>query len=237
MASFVWNRDPEEAYSNPYEYAAQDQFVHEARKIISRLGKALEKHNMQFGRDECSLRKAAWMLHNDSINALREALSLLKRNKHELVGRIFRDVWESYQLVEYFLLCSSQSQRDLKKWFDNEVITHGKIREQLEKDGKKVEAQHRRQKHRELSKFTHRTYRALAKSYSLGADNKLVYEHYEKYSIAVHTISAYYAILGELIFNVLNSMRKSKFVSDIEIKKILKQSMEKKNAPRKFAQQ
>ncbi len=79
MASFVWNRDPEEAYSNPYEYAAQDQFVREARKIISRLGKALEKHNMQFGRDECSLQKAAWMLHNDSINALREALSLLKK--------------------------------------------------------------------------------------------------------------------------------------------------------------
>ena len=63
----------------------------------------------------------------------------------------------------------------------------------------------------------------------------MVYEHYEKYSVAVHTISAYYAILGELIFEVLSWMKKSKFISEIETKGILKQSMEKKNAPRKFA--
>jgi hypothetical protein len=235
MASFVWNRDPEEAYSNPYEYGAQEQFVREAKKILSRLCKVLGKHNLHFNRDACSLQKATWMLHNDTINALREALSLLEKKKHELVGRIFRDVWESCQLVEYFLSSSPQSQGDLKKWFDNEVISHKSIRERLEKSGRKAEAEEKRQRQRELSKFTHRTYRALLKGYSLGGDDKMVYDGCTKYSVAPHTLSAYYAILGDLIFQTLGSMKKSKFISKEEAKKILRQSLEKTTVPRKFA--
>ena len=195
MASFVWNREFEEAYSNSYEYGAQEQFVREAKKILSRLCKVVGKYNMQFSCDEHSLQKATWMLHNDTINALREALSLLEKKKHELVGRMFRDVWESCQLVEYFLSGSSQSQSDLKKWFDNEVISHKTIRERLEKSGRKSEAEEKRQRQRELSKFTHRTYRSLLKGYSRGGDNKMVYDGFTKYSVATHTLSAYYAIL------------------------------------------
>lgn len=137
MASFVWNRDFEEAYSNPYEYLAQEQFVREAKKILSRLSKNLMRYNLHFSAKETSMEKALWMIHNDAVDALREALALLGKEKHKLVGRIFRDVWESSDLVEYFLLNSHQSQRDLKKWFDNEVISHKTIRERLEKRGKR----------------------------------------------------------------------------------------------------
>ena len=235
MASFVWNRDFEEAYRNPYEYAAQDQFVREAKKILSRLCKVLKKYNLHFCREDCSLQKAAWMLHNDSISALREAIALLAKGRHEFVGRIFRDVWESCQLVEYFLSGSPQSQRDLKKWFENEVITHGTIRDQLKKAGKNVEAEQRKQRHREFSKFTHRTYRALLKSYSLGKSDMMVYNNYLKYPTAPHTISAFYAISGEMIFKALRSMKMSKFISENEAKKILRESLEKVTAPRKFS--
>jgi hypothetical protein len=235
MASFVWNRDFDEACRNPYEYAAQDQFVREARKILSRLCKVLEKYNLHFHRDDCSLLKATWMLHNDSVSALREALSLLKKEKHELAGRIFRDVWESCQLVEHFLSGTLQSEHDLKEWFNNKVILHGKIRDQLKKAGRKAEAEQRGQRYYELSKFTHRSYRALSKSYSLGKDGLIVCNNYMKFPTAPHTISLYYAILGEMIFEVLRSMKASKFISEKQAKEILKSSMEKKSASRKFA--
>jgi hypothetical protein len=235
MASFVWNRDFDEAYRNPYEDAAQDQFVREARKILSRLCKILEKHNLRFHRHDCSLSKAIWMLHNDSVSALCETLPLLKKGKHELVGRIFRDVWESCQLVEYFLSGSLQSEQDLKKWFNNEVVLHRKIRDQLKKVGRKAEADQRGQRYYELSKFTHRSYRALLKSYSLGRDDMIVCDNYLKFSTAVHTVSLYYTIVGDMIFETLRSMKTSKFISGRQAKEILKCSMEKKAAPQKLA--
>jgi hypothetical protein len=235
MASIIWNRDPEEAYSNPYEYAAQEQFAREAKKILTRLSKGLGKYNLYFTAKETSVRKAAWILHNDAIDALREALALLKKENHKLVGRIFRDVWESSQLVEYFLSATSKSKSDLKKWFGDEIIVHGKIREQLEKSGRKVEVEQRRQRHRELSKFTHRSYRALQKGYSLGVDDKMVYDGYTKWSVLPHTVSFYYAILAALIIQNSESIKNSGLVSATEIENIWKQSLEKTTIPRKFA--
>jgi hypothetical protein len=124
---------------------------------------------------------------------------VLKKEKHKLVGRIFRDVWESSQLVEYILSATPKSQDNLKKWFSNEIIDHGKIREQVERSRRKADAEQRRQRHRELSKFTHRSYRALLKSYSRGVDDKMVYDGYTKWSVLPHSILAYYAILASLI--------------------------------------
>jgi hypothetical protein len=112
----------------------------------------------------------------DAIEALQEALALLKKKKHSLVGRVFRDVCESSEMVEYFLSGNLQSQNDLKKWFDNEIISHEKIRKHLKRNGRKAEAEERRQRQRELSKFTHRTYRAMLKGYSRGGDDKMVYD-------------------------------------------------------------
>jgi hypothetical protein len=79
MASFVWHRDPEEAYLNPYEYSAQEQFDREAKKVLMRLSKSLGKYDLHFTAKAVSVKKAAWMLHNDAIDALREALVLLER--------------------------------------------------------------------------------------------------------------------------------------------------------------
>lgn len=35
MPSFVWDRDTEEAWSEPYEYGGQEQFHREAYKVLS----------------------------------------------------------------------------------------------------------------------------------------------------------------------------------------------------------
>ena len=124
--------------------------------------------------------------------------------------------------------------RDLKKWFGDEIIVHAKIREQLEKSGRKAEVERRRRRHRELSKFTHRSYRALLKGYSLGVDDKMVYDGYTKWAVLPHTVSAYYAILAALIIQNSESIQNSGLVSVAEIEKIWKQSLEKTTVPRKF---
>lgn len=235
MASFVWHRNPEEAYSNSYEYAAQEQFAREAKGILTRLGKNLAKYNLHFTAKEASIQKAVWMLHNDAIDALQEALGLLNRKNHKLVGRIFRDVWESSQLVEYFLSATPKSQKDLKKWFEDEIILHREIREQLKKSGRKAEVEQRRQRHRELSKFTHRSYRALQKGYSLGAADKMVYDGYTKWSVLPHTVSSYYAILAALIIQNSETIKNSGLISATEIEKIWKHSLEKTTVSRKCA--
>ena len=37
MPSIVWGRDPQEAFEEPYEYCAQEQFVGEADALLRRL--------------------------------------------------------------------------------------------------------------------------------------------------------------------------------------------------------
>jgi hypothetical protein len=103
MPSFVWNRDFDEAYANPYEYATQKQFVREAEAILTEVRKGLQQFDFHFTVSDVSVKKAIWIIYNDAIDALSEALNLLKKKRHKLVGRIFRDVWEAAQLADYFL--------------------------------------------------------------------------------------------------------------------------------------
>lgn len=150
MPSFVWNRDFDEAYANPYEYEAQRQFVREAKAILTGIQKGLQKFDFHFTKNDVSVSKAAWMLHNDAIDALAEAVDLLEQEKHKLVGRIFRDVWEAAQLVEYFLSGTPQSKGDLNKWYQNEIISHSDVREALKHSGKQKETDQVRQQHSSL---------------------------------------------------------------------------------------
>lgn len=235
MPSFVWNRDFDEAYANPYEYEAQRQFVREAKAILTGIQKGLQKFDFHFTKNDVGVSKAAWMLHNDAIDALADALELLEQQKHRLVGRIFRDVWETAQLVDYFLSGTPQSQRDLKKWFKNEIISHKLIREALERSGKQTEKERVRQQHVEFSQWTHRSYRALSKAYSLGDSDRMVYDGYGNDSVLPHTISLYYAILGMLIFQNVASIGRSQIIPKTEIRKIMRAGMEKETAKRKFA--
>lgn len=235
MPSFVWNREFDEAYANPYEYGAQEQFAREAKAILAGIEKGLRKFDFHFTSNDVSVSKAAWMLHNDAIDALTEALALLEGRKHKLVGRIFRDVWETAQLVEYFLSGTPQSQRDIKKWFKNEIIAHRLIRDALERAGEHEKKEHVKQQHIAFSEWTHRSYRALLKSYSLGDSEKMVYDGYENDSVLPHTISLYYAILGMLILKNVAAIGNSQIISKKEIREIMKEGMEKGTVKRKFA--
>ncbi|MBL8311874.1 MAG: hypothetical protein JNL19_15750 [Burkholderiales bacterium] len=82
MASLVWGRDPQEAHDNPYEYEAQDQFVREAKELLSQIQVALDHFTMSFHRDDRSLEKATWMLAIDLNDALLESAQLFVEKRH-----------------------------------------------------------------------------------------------------------------------------------------------------------
>ena len=66
MTSFIWKRDPEEAYANPYEYEAQKQFVREASSLLDKYHDYISANTKRFQRDDTSKEKAIWMLHVDA---------------------------------------------------------------------------------------------------------------------------------------------------------------------------
>ena len=61
MASFVWGRSPQEAFKNPYEWGANEQFASESKALLDRFFEILMKNNMSFKKSDISLEKAEWM--------------------------------------------------------------------------------------------------------------------------------------------------------------------------------
>jgi hypothetical protein len=74
MPSIVWGRDPQEAYEEPYEYGAQEQFAREAERLLSHLYALLNSEQHRYATEDRSAVKAAWLLAMDALDSLREGL-------------------------------------------------------------------------------------------------------------------------------------------------------------------
>ena len=170
MTSFVWERNPEEAYTNPYEYEAQNQFCREASFLLSKYYDYISSNTTKYHRDDTSKEKAIWMLHIDALDALRDCLELINAKRHRLAGRLFRDVIETLDLSAYFNTNTEQSNNSLKRWYNNEIIPHKKYRDFIRKTIGNTAAEELMENYKSFSKLTHRSYRALAKSYVLGQE-------------------------------------------------------------------
>ena len=201
MPSFVWNRDPQEAYSEPYEYPGQEQFAREAKSVMRFLLEHYATKDGAFTRDDVSCEKAVWMLQVDSLETLDDCLTYILDKRHRIAARLFRDALETQDVSWYFAGGGGGVDSHLKKWFQNEVIPHKVAREFI----KSVHGTQRFEKLRSLygglSKYTHRTYRALAMSYVLASGERLVYDGFRDSSSLVlpHAISFCYAVLAMLI--------------------------------------
>lgn len=231
MASIVWNLDPEEAYSNPYNYSAQKQFVREARGLLDSLAVGYEKYQMKFHRDDRSLMKAVWMLQMDALDSLSDCLDLIESKKHRNAGSLFRVVVETLDLAAYFSSDSNKSRVNLNKWFDDEIISHSVYRDYIKKTISIDAEEERKIFYKQLSKFAHRSYRALQKGYSLGAKNMIVYEGYhETMNVLPHTIAAYCSILAGLIWEFCDEAVKRGILSKDTVRKARLASFETKAA-------
>ncbi|MDF5884344.1 hypothetical protein P4193_27195 [Pseudomonas aeruginosa] len=138
MPSFVWDRDTEEAWSEPYEYGGQEQFHREAYKVLSLIKLHYAEKDMHFDRDEKTLDKAIWLIQIDALEALIDALKLTEEKRHRIASRLFRDAVETMDISAYFYLAGDEARKDLAKWYNNEVIPHKVFREFIKSMNAKI---------------------------------------------------------------------------------------------------
>ncbi|MBU2503405.1 hypothetical protein KJ682_18920 [bacterium] len=209
MPSIIWKQEPDEAYSNPYDYAAQKQFAHEACAVIEMLQETLNPRELRYSAKQETAELAIWMLRSDTIESLRESLKLIGEKRHRPAGVLFRDALETADTAYYFAIAPEGSSDVLRTWFKNRTPGHGFIRKWIEEYEGAAKARARAKFYDELCKLSHRTYRALLKSYSLGAGDQLVHDSWRasKSLVLPHTIAAYYCVLAELILIFLKQLR------------------------------
>lgn len=236
MPSLVWGRSPQEAYENPYEYAAQEQFVREANTLLWHLNKGLQKYSMKFHLNDNSATKAIWMLQLDALDSLRDALEALENKKHRVAVKLFRDVVETLDLAAFFHSGTPTSAHRLQKWYEDKVISNSEYRDFVSKTEGEEAANAKRDYYKTLSRFTHRTYSALLNGYGRGRGDMIWHDGYSDSGMLVppQTISAYLAVLADLIIEFWSETVKRNLLTSQEVYNALEVSLETETVPRRF---
>jgi hypothetical protein len=236
MASIFWGRDPQDAYDNPYEYDEQDQFVREARELLSQIQVVLDHFTMEYHKDDFSLGKATWMLAVDLNDSLLESIQLLEEKRHRIAFRLFRDAVETIDILQVLHSKTPRAQKALQRWYENETIPHRESRMHIELHEGKDAAEKRREYYTQLSKFTHRTYRALLKSYSLGRDDMLVHDsRFMRMLAPPETIATGLAVLADLIIQATECLKQCGALTPEEVANAWLVAIELHIVPRRFA--
>ena len=234
MPSFVWEREPNEAYDEPYEYAGQEQFAREAQAVLKELKVHYAKLNHTFSREDKTVRKAVWLLQVDSLGALSDGLELIGEKRHRLVSRLFRDVVETLDASLYFSQAGTHAHGKLVKWYANEVIPHRIFRDFIKKHQGDDKFERLRSVYNDFSKYTHRTYRALLMSYMLGKDDNLAYDGFRTdtdYALP-HVISFSYAIIAMLIKRFMEFAIITEQITQAQAENIWGNCLESETIPR-----
>ena len=244
MPSIVWGRDSQEAFENPYEYGAQEQFAREAAALLRALYRLLNCERHHYHRDDRSANKAVWLLHMDALDGLFDLLENLTAKRPRVAALIFRAIEESLDLATLFATGSPAATALLGRWFDNEVVPHRVYRQYLREAEGPDAAEERAARYHSLSKFTHRTYRAITDTYSLGGGDRLVHERTAMlYSdrpesaatlVLPHTMAAYYAVLASLIIVFTEQLDTHQLVPSAALEEAILSSLEDDTVPRRF---
>ncbi len=237
MPSFVWDREPSEAFSEPYEYGGQEQFVREANAVLTELKAQYARLDHSFSRDERIVQKAVWMLQVDALGALTDALYLTTNKRHRLASRLFRDVVETMDASFYFFHGGKKAQANLVKWYENEVIPHRIFREFIKSLHGNEQFEHLRSTYSDFSKYTHRTYRALLMSYVLAREDKLAYDGFRRSDpdyVLPHVVSFSYAVIAFLIKRFIEFATATEQLSDAQAKTLWAKCHEAETVPRRF---
>jgi len=230
MASIIWDRDPQEALNNPYEYNAQKQFHREAIALTDKLGKKL-CDDFQYTLSERTLEKATWILQTDALFAFRDAVCMLDQKRHRIAGRLLRDILETVHLVEYLNSGTDKAQKSLQKWFNDELIMHSEFREYIKKRDGEIVSEFKKKQHRIFSKFTHRSYKILLYGYALGSKDRIFYD--EGWTLP-QSVSMYYAFLGSFGQLLIDNLKQYGNLTESEVVEIWENSMESEQIPRGY---
>ncbi|MEB2621393.1 hypothetical protein [Pseudomonas sp. YuFO8] len=236
MPSFVWDRDTEDAWNEPYEYGGQEQFHREAFKVLLSIKSHYAEKDMHYDRDEKTLDKAIWLIQIDALEALVDALQLTEEKRHRVASRLFRDAVETMDISAYFYFAGDSARKDLEKWYNNEVIPHRVFREFIKKFECQDKAKNLSGLYSDLSKYTHRTHSAITKSYLLGRNNKIAYDGFSEsgFRVLPHVISLSYAIIAALIKRFITIAENTQQIDSAKVRDIWSISLEEETVPRRF---
>lgn len=176
------------------------------------------------------------MLSLDLVDSLSESLKLPIETRHRVDFRLFRDAVETIDLLKVLHSRNEQSFRFLSQWYENNTPRHVESRKFIQESLGKEAATLRENYYKEISKFTHRTYSALLKSFSLGQDKLMVHDLYAKSRLLVlpHTIASGYAVLADLIIQAIEVFSQSCILNSDEVKSSFQPSLETNTIPRRF---
>jgi hypothetical protein len=241
VASFVWGRDPQEAFEEPYEYEGREQFVREAQAVLPKLYRLLNTEQ-GYTLDDVSADKAVWLLAMDTLDSLRECLSALVRKSHRVAGKLFRDVRETMDLAAYFRSGDPKSQASLKRWYADKIVPHSEYRDYVQRTRSETEAKDLAKHYSSLSRFTHRTYRAILDGYVRGVGNRLAHDSSDevfsndpqRLLVLPQTIASYYAALSNLILEFADLLPGLGLATADQIRDAFADSFEAGTVPRRF---
>lgn len=210
--SRLWTQRLEEVLRNPYDYESQELFLKEASSVLNRVYKSYDKYFLKFRLNERTKKRAIWMLHLDALDTLRDCIFLLRRKKHRIVGKLFRDVTEVLDLATLFWWEGDEHQTNVQKWYDDEVIPHRAFRQYIKKIKGDNFCKYSTTMYANLSKWTHHCYSVLLSSYSRGwkeDDALLMYDsHFRSDTLIMPQIISQYAWeVKDLILYFLSNVK------------------------------
>lgn len=246
MPSHIWSLSPEKAVDRPYEYEVRAQFLREAEALLPRLYTLLNGSPNQFTLEDRSKEKAVWLLCMEALDCLRESLNALKEKRHRIPSRLLRTTHEVLDLARYFDGAghSEDGKRKLAAWYRDTIIDHAEFRKWIEAEEGDSARSEETARHRAMSKFTHRTYHALLRSYSRGKDNRLVHDatallygdHPESdtFLVVPQTMAIETAVLAQSIARLVSELEALDLASQEELSKALEAALEKEAVPWRF---
>ena len=210
--------------------------MREAKLLLDDFNIRLDQRTLHHHRDDQSLEKATWMLSLDLVDSLLECLELLREKRHRPASRLFRDAVETMDFLKVIHSNTQRGRLALEQWYQNRTIRHSEYRAHLREIKGEEAGKARKAYYEELSKFTHRSYRALLHSFSLGRDNLLVHDSHSRGLLVLpQTIAAYLAILADLIIQASDCLKDTKAIPPDGIDVAWVTSLEAKTVPRRFA--
>lgn len=246
MPSHVWSLSPEEAVDRPYEYEVRAQFLREANALLPRVYRLLNGSPNQFTLEDQSKEKAVWLLCMEALDCLRDSLVALEEKRHRIPSRLLRTTHEVLDLARYFHGTgdSQDGQRKLAAWYRDTIIDHREFRKWIEAQEGDSARSEEAAKYRAMSNFTHRTYHALLRSYSVGRDNRLVHDaaallygdhpESETFLVVPQTIAIETAVLAQSIARLILELEALELVRREEISNVLEEALEKEAVPWRF---
>jgi hypothetical protein len=180
----------------------------------------------------------------DGLDSLRDCLEALNRKEHRVASKLFRDVTESMDLAVYFHSATDKSRVSLDKWYADEIVPHREYRDYVKRTQSTDAAKQLAKYYSSLSRFTHRSYRAIIDGYSRGGKDRLVHDRTDelyssnkgasRFLVVPQTIASYYAVLANLTLEYATELSELGLLTQEEIRDAFATSLESETIPRRF---